>query len=88
MVVSKQVEVPFYRYIGRQRGRGLVAIPQVFERTAIPFQRKDIVPAAERVGADFWGFAALESADVISGRKKFQDSCKECGKTISEKTIG
>ena len=50
MVASRQVEIPFYRGAGRQRGRGFGALSQVFGRTANPFLRKNIVPAAKRVG--------------------------------------
>ena len=43
MVASKQVEPPFYRSNGRQRGRGFGGLPQVFGRTENPFLRKHIV---------------------------------------------
>ena len=52
MVASRQVEIPFYRGVGRQRRWGFGALAQVIGRTAIPFLRKYIVPAAKRVGAD------------------------------------
>ena len=52
MVASRQVEIPFYRGIGRQLGRGFGALAQVIERTAIPFLRKYILPAPKRVSAD------------------------------------
>ena len=44
MFALRQVEIPFYRGIGRQRKRGFGAIPQVIGWTAIPFLRKYIVP--------------------------------------------
>ena len=37
MVASRQVEIPYYRGIGRTCGRGLGALAQNFERTAISF---------------------------------------------------
>ena len=37
MVASRQVEIPYYRAVGRQRGRGFGALAQVIGRTAIPF---------------------------------------------------
>ena len=37
MVASRQVEIPFFRGVGRQRGQGLGALAQVIGRTAIPF---------------------------------------------------
>ena len=51
MVASKQVQILFFRGIGQQRGRGFGALAQVIGRTAIPFVRNYIVPAAKRVGA-------------------------------------
>ena len=52
VVASIQIEIPFYRGVGRQRGRGFGALAQGIGRTAIPFLRKYIVPAAKSVGAD------------------------------------
>ena len=76
MVASRQVEIPYYRGVGRQRGRGFGALAQVIERTAIPFLRKNIVPAAIRVGADLLEFAVPEFAEVVSGRKNFKTPAK------------
>ena len=71
MVASRQVEIPFYRGVGRHRGRRFGALTQVFGRTPIPFSQKDIVPAAKRVGADLLEFAAPEIAEVLSDKKSF-----------------
>ena len=68
MVASRQVDLPFYRGIGRQLGRGLGALAQVIGKTAIPCLRKYIVPAAKCVGADLLEFAAPGLAEVVSGR--------------------
>ena len=65
MVASRQVEITYYRGVGRQRGRGFGALAQVFGRTAIPCLRKYIVPAAKRVGADLLEFAVSEIAEVV-----------------------
>ena len=40
MVASNTLELPYYKGIGRQRGRGFGALAQVIGRTAIPFLRK------------------------------------------------
>ena len=69
MVASSTLELPYYQGIARQRGRGFGALAQIFERTSIPFIRKNIVPAAKRVGTDLLEFAEPEVADVVSGRK-------------------
>ena len=87
MVASRQVEIPYYRGVGRQRGRGFGALAQVGGRTAIPFLRKYIVPAAKRVGADLLQFAVPEIAEVVSGRKNFKTAAKSVGKQILRKQL-
>ena len=85
MVASRQVEIPFCRGIGRQRGRGFSALAHVIGRTAIPFLRKYIVPAAKRVGADLLEIAAPEFLEVVSGRKSFKTAAKGVGRQQQEK---
>ena len=79
MVASRQVEIPFSRGVSRQRGRRFRALAQVIGRTAIPFLRKYIVPAAIRVGADLLEFAVPELAGVVGGRKNFKTAAKSVG---------
>ena len=88
MVASRQIEIPYYRGVGRQRGRGFGALAQVIGRTAIPFLRKFIVPAAKRIGADMLEFAAPEIGEVISGRKSFKSAAKSVGKQTLRKQLG
>ena len=88
MVGSRQVEIPYYRGVGRQRGRGFGALAQVIGRTAIPFLRKYIVPPAKRVGADLLEFAVPEIAEVVSGRKSFKTAAKGVGKQALKKQLG
>ena len=88
MVASSQVEIPFYRGVGRQRARGFGALAQVIGRTVIPFLRKYIVPPAKRVGADLLEFAVPEIAEVVSGRKNFKTSAKSVGRQTLRKQLG
>ena len=88
MVASRQVEIPYYRGVGRQRGRGFGALAQVIGRTAIPFLRKFIVPAAKRVGADLLVFAAPVIGEVISGTKSFKSAAKSVGKQTLKQQLG
>ena len=88
MVASRQVEIPYYRAAGRQRGRGFGALAQVIGRTAIPFLRKYVVPAAKRVGADLFELAVPEIAEVVSGRKNFKAAAKSVGKKTLKKRLG
>ena len=62
MVASRQVEIPYYRAVGRQKGRGFGALAQVIGRTAIPFLRKYIVAAAKRVG---WNLLCQKSQRLL-----------------------
>ena len=88
MVASRQVEIPFYRGIGQQRGRGFGALAQVIGRTAIPVLRKHIVPAAKRVGSDLLEFEAPEKGEVVSGRRNFQTAAKRGGRHTLRKKFG
>ena len=88
MVASRQVEIPYYRGVGRQRGRGFGALAQVIGRTAIPFLRKYVVPAVKRIGADMLEFAAREIVEVFSGRKSFKSAAKSVGKKTLRKQLG
>ena len=88
MVASRQVEIPYYRAVGRQRGRGFGALAQVIGRTAVPFLRKYVVPAAKRIGADMLEFAVPEIAEVVSGRKNFKTAAKSVGKKTLRKQLG
>ena len=88
MVASREVEIPFYRGVGRQRGRGFGALGQVIGRTAIPFLRKYIAPAAKRVSADLLEFAVPEIAEVVSGRKNFKTAAKSVGRQTLRKQLG
>ena len=69
---SSTLELPYYKDIGRQKGRGFGDLAQVIGRTAIPFLRKFIVPAAKRVAVDLLNFAVPEIAHVVSGKKTFK----------------
>ena len=81
------MEIPFYRGVGRQRGRGFGALAQVIGRTAIPFLRKCIVAAAKRVGTDLLEFAVPEIAEVVSGKKRIKTAAKSMGRQTLGKEL-
>ena len=87
MVPSEEVEIPFYRGVGRQLGRGFGALAKVVGRTAIPFLLEYIVPAAKRVGTDLLDFAVPEIAEVVSGRKNFKIAAKRVGRQTMRKQL-
>ena len=88
MVALRQIEIPYYRSFGRQRGRGYSALAQVIGRTTIPFLSKYIVPAAKRVGADLLEFAVPEIAEVVNGRKNTKTAAKSVGRQTLRKQLG
>ena len=87
MVASRELEIPYYRGVGRQRGRAFNALAQVIGRTAIPFLRENIVPAAKRVCADLLEFAVPEIAEVVSGRKNIKTAAKSVGRQTLRKQL-
>ena len=88
MVASSTLEIPYYRGIGRQRGHGFGALAQVIGKTAIPFLRTYIVPAAKRVSADLLEFPVPEVADVVSGKKNLKTASKSVGRQTLRKQLG
>ena len=86
MVASREVELPYYKGVGRQRGRGFGALAQVIGRTTIPFLKKYVVPAARRI--DMLGFAVPEIADVVSGKQNFKAAAKNVGRQTLKKQLG
>ena len=88
MFASNNLELPYYKRFGRQRGRGFGALSQVFGRTAIPFLNKYSVPAAERVGSDLLEFALPEIAEVVSCRENFKTIAKNVGRQTLRKQLG
>ena len=88
MVASRQVEIPSYRAVGRQRGREFGALAQVIGRNAIPFLRKNVVRVAKRIGADMLEFAVPEIGEVIIGRMSFKTAAKSVREQSLRKQLG
>ena len=88
MVASRQMEIPYHRGVGRQKGRGFWALTQIIGRTAIPFFRKYVVPTAKRIGVDMLGFAAPDIGEVVGGRNSFKSAAKSVGKQTLKKQLG
>ena len=80
MVASRKVELPYYKGLGRQRGRMFGALAQAIGRTAITFLKKYVVPAARRIGADMLEFAVPEIADVVSVKQNFKAAAINVGR--------
>ena len=88
MVASREVEIPFHRGVGRQRGRGFGSLAQVIWRNAILILRTYIVPAAKRLGAELLEFAVPGFAEFVGGRKNFKAAAKSVGRQTLRKQLG
>ena len=88
MVAWRQVEIPYYKSFGRQRGRRFGALAQIIEKTEIKFLREYVVPAAKRMSAESMEFAAPEFEEVVSGRKRFKSVPKSVGRQTLKKPFG
>ena len=80
MVASREFELPYYRGVTRQCGRGFGALVQVIGRTAVPFVEQFIVPAARKYGADLLEYAVPEMTEVISGKGNLKPAVKVLAK--------
>ena len=58
MVAQGTANFPTFCGHARQRGRGFGALARTLGRTAIPFIKKYIVPAAKKFGANLFEIAA------------------------------
>ena len=88
MVAQNSADFPIFRGHARQRGRGFGALAQTLGRTAIPFIKKHIVPAAKRIGADLFEIAAPEIGEVVGGRKKLKTFAKDVETKTIRKQLG
>ena len=87
MVASNTLEFPHYKVIGCQK-RFFGALVHFVRKTAIPFLRKYIVPAAKRVGANLLEFAVPEVAEVVIGKQNFKTGAKSVGRQTMRKQLG
>ena len=82
------IDMPYFKGIPRQRGRGLGALALSVARTAIPIFRNFIVPAAKKVGRDFIKSAVPEIGEAISGNQSLKRALKSSAKSTIRKQVG
>ena len=87
MVASRQVEIPFYRSLGRQRGKGFRALAQVIVGTEIPLFREQYF-LAKRVGADVMEFASPNIEEEVGVRNNLRTAVKNVRKQTLRKQLG
>ena len=65
-VAQSSAKFPIFHGHARQRGKGFGALAPTLGRTAIPFIKKYVVPAAKGIGAYLFEMAAPEIGEVAS----------------------
>ena len=88
MVAQSSANFSIFRGLSSQRGRGFGVLAQTLGRTAIPLNKKYIVPAAERIGANLFEIAAPGIGEVVIGRKKLKTFAKDVGMKTVRKQLG
>ena len=89
MVAQNSADFPIFRRHTRKRERGFGALAQTLGRTANPFIKKNLVPAAKRIGGDLFEIAASEIGEVFIERKKLKTFAKDVGtKTVRKQLRG
>ena len=86
MIASRQVEIPFYRGVDRQRGKGFGACKERIGSLSSQCLRKSLVPAEKRVGGGRMDFSAPKFAEAVTGRINFKKTTKS-GKTSSRNQL-
>ena len=82
------INMPYFKGVPRQRGRGLGALALSVARTAIPIFRNFIVPAAKKVGRDFIKSAVPEIGEVVSGNQSLKRALRSSAKSTIKKQVG
>ena len=81
MVAQSSAKFPIFCGHARQRGKGFGALAPTLGRTAIPFNKKYVVPAAKRIGADL--FELLQRLEKLPVDIKLKTFAKDVGtKTV------
>ena len=88
MIASRQRESPYYRAVGRQRGRDLGLLQKLLGVQQFPFCVNMLPPSAKHIGSDMLEFAAPEIGEPFSNRKSFKTATKSVGKQTLEKRVG
>ena len=69
--------LPYFKGVPRQRGRGFGALARTVARTTLPILKKYVLPAAKKNGRDVIESAIPEIGGVLSGQTSFKKSSKE-----------
>ena len=69
--------LPYFKGVPRQRGRGFGALARTVARTTLPILKKYVLPATKKIGRDVIESAIPETGGVLSGQTSIKKSSKE-----------
>lgn len=81
-------DMPYFKGVPRQRGRGFGALAAVVGRSALPFLAKYVAPIAKTLGKNLVEAALPELVSVVEGKKKIKQAFKDTGKTTIKRQVG
>ena len=84
----RNVHLPHFSGVPRQRGRGLGALAGTIARTAFPILKRFVVPAAKKIGRDAIDIAIPQVEDVLSGKSSVRKAIRKTASSTLKKQIG
>ena len=80
--------LPYFKGVPRQRGRGFGALARTVARTTLPILKKYVLPAAKKIGRDVIESAIPEIGGVLSGQTSIKKAGKKTAKSTIRKEVG
>ena len=84
----RNVHIPHFSGVPRQRGRGLGALAGTIARIAFPILKRFVVPAAKKIGRDAIDIAIPQVEDVLSGKSCVKKAIKKTASSTFKKIGG
>ena len=80
--------LPYFKGVPRQRGRGFGALARTVARTTFSILKKYVLPAAKKIGQDVIKSAILEIGCVLLGQTSIKKAVKKTAKSTIQKQVG
>ena len=80
--------LPYFKGVPRQRGRGFGALARTVGRTTLPILKIYVLPAAKKIGRDVIESEIPEIGAVLSGQTSIKKAVKKTAKSKIQKQVG
>ena len=80
--------LPYFKGVPRQRGRGFGALARTVARTTLPILKKYVLPAAKKIGRNIIESAVAEIGGVLSGQTSIKKAVQKTAKSTIRKQVG